>query len=453
MQIIVKNKAFIKGLTKKERKSLRGMFTIKNPAIQTRIKMDLSIWNIPTELQMYEETDDMFIAPIGGLGKILDALMGVHKRKITPLNIADSRTIESDKTFFNSAKFTGKLRDYQKGVIDAMEGVSVGVIEAKTGSGKTVCFVHRVLSKKVNTLILVHTKELAEQTLKAFCKFSNLEKDDLGFIGSGKFNVKPITIGLLQTLTSLESKKFKKIDSYFGQIIADETHIIAANTYYSFMTSMSAKYKFGFSATPKREDGLTPLITWAAGPKIHTVPHDDLEEHLMIPEYHPIMTDYFFPLINTMEYQTMITHMAEAEKRNQLILDTYQKHKKPPSCFLCNRTSQVEILHKQLPDSIMLTSSMSKKAREKAMKDLESGKKKDVVSTYGLFSTGIDHPPLEQLFLCSPMRSKIKLKQAGGRLMRPYPGKGTPKIFDFVDRKIGLLMGQYKSRARVLKNL
>jgi superfamily II DNA or RNA helicase len=66
---------------------------------------------------------------------------------------------------------------------------------------------------------------------------------------------------------------------------------------------------------------------------------------------------------------------------------------------------------------------MTKKARAQAIADLNSRVKKHVVSTYGLFSTGIDIPHLDTLFLCAPVKSEIKIRQSAGRLMRKSPGK------------------------------
>ena len=86
--------------------------------------------------------------------------------------------------------------------------------------------------------------------------------------------------------------------------------------------------------------------------------------------------------------------------------------------------SQVDYLQQEIGDkAVSLTSKMSKKERALKMSQLQAGKKRIVVSTYGLFSTGIDLPQLEVLMLCAPMKSEVKLRQAAGRLMRKSKGK------------------------------
>ena len=101
----------------------------------------------------------------------------------------------------------------------------------------------------------------------------------------------------------------------------------------------------------------------------------------------------------------------------------------------------------------MLTSKMTKKKRAETMELVKTGKKCMVVSTYGLFSTGIDIPALEMLYLCSPIKSEIKLRQSAGRLMRKSPGKTQAKIFDFVDKKVSILRNAGYHRKRILNNL
>lgn len=322
-----------------------------------------------------------------------------------------------------------------------------------TVTHNTVIFTEWVLRGKANTMILVNTKELAEQTIEALVEFSNLTREDIGFIGSGRFEMKPISIGILQTITKLKGEEHQKVKEYFGQVVADETHIIAAETYFEAMGKLPARFKWGYSATPEREDGLTDVIFWATGPLIYKVPDEAVAHKLIIPTYRQVKTDYYFPLVDTSEYQTMISYMAIDKDRNQLIVDEFMKKPDSPSVFLCNRTDQVEALHEMIPDSIMLTSKMSKKKREAAMADLRSGKKKHVSSTWGLFSTGINVPKLEGLYICSPMKSKNKLKQAAGRLMRQAPGKEESFIVDFIDTQIGLLYGQSRTRKRILNDL
>ena len=452
--IVVKNEATLIGLPPADKKLIKEYLTVSNPLFEKKIELGLANWNTPRSLQYYTTTDDSMVIPVGSLSKAIEIVNSSDSNvQISKKDIKDVRFDKQLPSFFSKVKFKATLRDYQQEMLDATKNHSIGVIEAMTGAGKTIFALSRILHSQCPTLFLVHTLELALQTIESFCKFSNLKRDDIGMIGNGKFELRPITIGLHQTLSKISDEKMEHINSHISQVIGDEIHIIAAETWFYTMQKLNAKYKWGISATPKREDGLTKVIHWATGPKIYTVDPSKLENVLIKPTVTYIDTDYKFPLISTNEYQDMITDLAGDKERNDLILSYVNKAPKIASVLLCERLCQVEYFHKKLKQSVMLTSKMNKKSRAEAMEKIRSGKKNIVISTYGLFSMGIDIPALERLYLCSPIKSEIKLRQSAGRLMRKSPGKTKAEILDFVDSKISLLKNTAYKRKRVLSYL
>jgi len=454
--IILSNMAYLTGLAPISLKKIRNLLTIENPLFRQGLNLGLANWGVPRDVTYYKEPENneagSITVPIGALNEIL--LIIQEDGDVSKSDITDNRYTKDLSDYFNKVQFTPTLRDYQQDMVNACAHKTIGVLEAMTGAGKTLFALALILKMKQSTIFLVNTLELAHQTINAFVKFTNLTADDIGFIGDGQFSVKPITVALHQTMARLSDKQFGLLNKNIGMIIADEVHIVAANTYYHTMTSLKAKYKWGISATPRRDDGLTKVIFLATGPKIHTVPKEKFKNILITPEYKPIETTYTFPLIQSQDYQEMIADLSMDKTRNELICNTAKKYTNKMLVFLCLRISQVEHLTKELgDDAVMLTSKMSKKERKVRMAQLVSGKKRIVVSTYALFSTGIDIPKLEVLFMCAPMRSEVKLRQSAGRLMRKAEGKTSASIIDFVDRKVGLLAAQSRKRANVLKKL
>lgn len=207
------------------------------------------------------------------------------------------------------------------------------------------------------------------------------------------------------------------------------------------------------SATPERTDGLTKIIFWLTGMNHYIVDDTDVKSSIVIPELKVIKTDYFFPIFDSSEYTQMISHLSEDDARNNLILDTYKDYKDRQVVMLCQRQSQVKWLHENIQGSRMLTSKTPKAQRKKIMKELSSGKCKAVISTIQLFSTGIDVPSLDALFICAPVKSKILVKQMAGRIMRPLANKKKPIIIDFYDDKVEILKFQFYNRNRTLKKI
>ena len=305
---------------------------------------------------------------------------------------------------------------------------------------------------KQPALILVHTIELANQFRDALLKFTDLKPDQIGRLGDGRNTIEDISIGLLQTVTTMDPTKLNK---RFGLVFVDEVHIAPAETYAAALNVLTAKYKYGASSTPERADGLTKVIFWLTGPLIHTVPGSELTAVIIKPEIHTVDTEYYFPLFDTSEYQAMISDLSLDAKRNQLILDTTKNYQGHQAVFLCQRKSQVAILATAIPNAVTLTSDMTKKERIKVMEGLLNGTHTDVVSTFALFSTGIDVPTLEILYICAPIKSIVKVRQSAGRLMRTTPllPNKKPIIVDFVDRRVELLKHQWYQRSRILRTL
>lgn len=455
MFILLGSRALIAGLPDNIKNSVKELLTIDNPLFFKRMDMGLSNWTTSANLIYYKINGDVLEVPIGILPQILEICysMGIAHDDI---DIKDNRVTNNQDDFFNGIHFTGTLRDYQEEIVTSCMNHSIGIVEAMTGSGKTITFVALTLERKEPTLILVHTIELANQTVDAFAKFTNLKKEEIGFIGNGRWEVKPITVALHQTMAKLTTDKFNLINERFGQIIADEVHIVGAETYYHTMTHLSAKYKFGFSATPRRDDGLTDVIHFATGPTIFKVDTARLGDVLIKPNIIRVDTSYDFPIFSSDEYQALMTDLAVDKDRNLLIVNTATspEYKDKTMCFLCVRISHVEELKKLFgADAEILTSKMSKKNRKLVMEKLLNGTCKKIISTYALFSTGIDVPQLDLAFLCAPLQSEVKMKQTAGRLMRKFPGKTEATIVDFVDVKVSLLKYQYYKRKRVYENL
>lgn len=445
--------AALDGLSREVKNLIKEKLTITNPKFSKQIAMGLSVFGLKQYETYYTNRGTQLLIPIGALPAALDI---IYERTPDAEVILKDNRVEAADDFFSDKVMQIELRDFQKDLVDVMADRTIGCFQAKTGGGKTISFIAGMLRNKERTLILSHTKELVRQTSESITTKTNIEEPDIGMVASGKFDLKPVTLGTVQTLAALNKSNpeaLKEVSDYFGQIIVDEAHIVPAHTYFDAITNLAAKRKYGFSATLYREDGLTDLITFGVGPIVYKVPEAEVNKFLVIPTYSQVDTDYMFLYLQQSDYQPMITHLSEDSHRNQFILDYVKNSLSYRSCFLCQRTSQVEFLHENIPSCAMLTSKMTKKSRKDVMEKLHSGEYSHVASTYGLFSTGIDLPSLSRLYLCAPIQSSIKLKQAAGRIMRRSADKDEAKIIDFVDIQVGILAGQARKRKRILTNL
>jgi len=169
----------------------------------------------------------------------------------------------SDKRFSGSQlekiKFTGKLKSQQKKAVDALFAQTNGVFVASTGFGKTVTGLALIAKRKVNTLILVHNRQLAEQWLERIKVF--LTNVEVGSLLGGKDNLTyEVDVATYQSLVSRNGLDIKPAIEKYGQIIIDECHHLPASNYEALIKSTNALYIHGLTATPKRQDGLEKLM-------------------------------------------------------------------------------------------------------------------------------------------------------------------------------------------------
>jgi hypothetical protein len=133
------------------------------------------------------------------------------------------------------------------------------ILQAYTGSGKTVmgCYIAAKLGR--STLILVDQERLATQwrdTLKILFDYKN---DEIGIVQGKRAEYEyDFTIGMIQTLYD----RVYDAEFYhaFGTIIFDEYHVTGAEQFSSVLGMFPARYRLGLSATD-RKDSLKRLIS------------------------------------------------------------------------------------------------------------------------------------------------------------------------------------------------
>ncbi len=82
--------------------------------------------------------------------------------------------------------FLGTLHDVQAAAVAAIEPHDYGVLAATTAFGKTVVGARMIAALGVNTLVLVHRRQLVDQWRERFQSFLSVKDGDIGTIGGGK---------------------------------------------------------------------------------------------------------------------------------------------------------------------------------------------------------------------------------------------------------------------------
>ena len=372
-------------------------------------------------------------------------------RRIKELNIP-YKLYDETKEFKNvfDLKFKGSLRPYQEEAVIKMSHYPNGVLEASTGSGKTVMGLKMIEVRKQPTLILVHTKELLNQWIERIRQFLGY---DAGIVGDSKFHVKLITVGLIKTVQN----KIDDLKDSFGFVICDECHRVPSSTFTDVLAHFSSRYTLGLSATAFRSDKLDKAIIAFVGPKIHKVDSNMLHEcgAVLKPQIIRRETDFRYNFLG--EYSTMLSAVCKNETRNRLIIDDVANDIKKNNNTILVVTDRVnhidlmsDLLWRKGIKSVTLTSKTPKDDRKAIIQGLNDGHDKIVFSTIQLIGEGFDCSNLHAIFLASPIKFDGRLLQVIGRVLRPEIGKKA-RVYDYRDNMVDTLLRAGISRDKLYK--
>jgi superfamily II DNA or RNA helicase len=80
-------------------------------------------------------------------------------------------------------QFNGVLRIEQQQAANALLEHETGVLAASTAFGKTVVAAYLIAQRKVNTLVVVHRRQLLDQWVQALSQFLGVDQKEIGQIG------------------------------------------------------------------------------------------------------------------------------------------------------------------------------------------------------------------------------------------------------------------------------
>jgi superfamily II DNA or RNA helicase len=350
--------------------------------------------------------------------------------------------------------FTAALRPYQEQAVQSICSRSFGVLEAGTGSGKTIMALAAIARRRQPTIVIVHTKELLYQWRDRIDEFMGIEA---GLIGDSKFDIRPLTVAIVNSAR----KRTEELVPCFGHLIVDECHRVPATLFTDVVSQFDSYFLLGLSATAFRSDeGMTKLIYYFMGDRVHSVDPMQLKVSgaVLKPKIMRHATDFTYGYRG--DYQALITALTKHEGRNRQIADDILKQvrNEPDSTALVvsDRVSHcnvfVELLGHHRVSVALLTGQIPPEQRSQIVADVQDGKIQVLVATLQLISEGFDCSGLASLFLTTPITFEGRLVQVIGRILRPAANK-VPVVYDYVDDQVPALRRSAAARQKVLLKL
>jgi superfamily II DNA or RNA helicase/very-short-patch-repair endonuclease len=453
VELVLGNEIYIAkdGLTPGLRNRLVRLAAFQNPEFYKAQAMRLPTYTKPRVIACAEDHPKHISLPRGCLDDV--------QRLLSELRIEATVRDERFEGKSLDVVFTGDLRPEQKAAAEAMLADDTGVLSATTAFGKTVVAAWLIAQRGVNTLVLVHRRQLLEQWVDRLSEFLNLPANAIGRIGGGcKKPTGLLDVAVIQSL--VRRGIVDDLIGDYGYLIVDECHHLSAHSFEQVARRAKARFVTGLSATVTRKDGHHPIIFMQCGDIRYRV---DAKRHAQARPFGHTVHVRPTAFQSTQEpdpdarrqFHDLYDGLMTDDARNRLICDdvvqAIREGRSP--IVLTERNEHVDrladALSPEVPHLIVLRGGMGKKkldAITAQMKAIPENEGRVLLSTGKYIGEGFDDARLDTLFLTLPVSWRGTVAQYVGRLHRLHAGKHEVRVYDYADLNVPMLARMFDRR-------
>jgi superfamily II DNA or RNA helicase/very-short-patch-repair endonuclease len=453
LELVLGNQIYIPKdqLSPRFRNRLLRIAAFQNPDFYKAQAMRLPAYGKPRIIACAEEHSHHLGLPRGCLDELRQLLEDLD---IEPL-IRDERQTGQPL----DVTFRGTLQPEQEIAAKAMLAHDCGVLAATTAFGKTVVASWLIARRAVNTLVLVHRRQLLEQWVERLAAFLDIPAARIGRIEGGRNRPNGLLdVAILQSLVR-KGVVDDRLEGY-GHLIVDECHHVPARSFELLVRQAKARFVTGLSATVARKDGHHPIIFMQCGPVRYRVSAKSQAaarpfEHKVVVRTTGFQTKIEPESDARVALQSLYRELAECEERNRIIsedvISAVEEGRTP--LVLTERTSHLDrlaaMLAARISNVVVLRGGMSRREQRATAEQLTDGGSVRVILATGRYiGEGFDHPQLDTLFVTLPVSWKGTIAQYAGRLHRLCHGKHEVRVYDYADLGVPLLARMFDRRCR-----
>ena len=470
VEIVIADKVYIgtKDMKPRMQNALRRMAAFSNPDFYKKAAMGLSTKGIPRIVFCGYDEAGYICIPRALLDSVIDRFNEVG----ISFTLTDNRCSGTPL----DVSFNGTLYEEQMRAAKAILEHDNGILAATTSFGKTVVGAYMIAQRKTNTLILVHNTEIQKNWIEDLNKFLDVNaelpeyktktgrikkrKNIIGKLHAGHNSMTDIIdVAIFSSLG--KGDEIDPIIEQYGMVIMDECHHGAAQTVEDVIGSAKAKYVYGLTATPKREDGLEKKVFMQFGPiRFRYTAKERAEkqgiDHFVYPRFTRLVS------ASHLKVNEANRAVIECESRNEQIIADVE------NCIQNGRTPLVltkykehaELLYQRLQGKAdhvyLLQGGGSRKTKDEMriqMRSIPDAESIVLVAIDKYIGEGFNFPRLDTMMLTMPAAAEGNIEQFAGRLHRDYETKKEVIIYDYVDSHIRVLEKMYHKRLRTYKKI
>lgn len=472
LKIIMANQIFIEkdNIKSRMQNQIRRIAAYSNPEFYKNQAMGFSTQEMARIVYCGSDTEDYICIPRGCEENLFERL----KDSGIDYEVYDERQIGKRI----NVSFLGELYPEQRKAATKMLENDTGVLSAATAFGKTAVGAYLVAERKVNTLVLVHNREIMKNWVEDFEKFLLIDEELPEYTTpKGRVKKRKSVIGKMYAshnsvtgiidvvmISSLGKKdEINELVKDYGMVIMDECHHAGAQTAIDVLNEVNAKYVYGLTATPKRDDGQEKKIFMQFGPIRYRYTAKDKAKAQGVEHYvYPRFTRLVHANGEKIKINEAYKEVIASETRNEQIVNDVVE------CVESGRTPLVltkfkehaAILMEQLKGKsdhiFLLQGGKSTEERDTIREKMRSVPEDETVILVAIgkyIGEGFNYPRLDTMMLTTPISYDGNVEQYAGRLHRDYEGKQEVIIYDYVDSHIRVLERMYHKRLRAYKKI
>ena len=443
---------------------IKNKFTYPNPLYYILKSKGVRVQPWMMYYKSFKENSDCIGISRGCIHELINLL----KNKQINYTLIDNTT--HNKNVEHMLLESNNFRPHQEWAIEEMSKNRQGILISDTGTGKTAIILGLIAKQKQNSLIIV-TSTASYKAYKDEIKRMFGKNYKFGTIGFGEFDIKPITLVMLQTLYRFDDDKWEQVNNYFGFVAVSECHHTAPGKTYTVVNNFNACYRYGETASKTRKDKLDFLVKNAISNRLVEVTKDMLGDNFALSANVNFITCNQVSHISeikinpeTGEEIRDIREWAKAAEKlfisetrnnfivNNIIKDVINKH---IVLVLSDRVKHCRDLYNLLKEQDIkceiLVGNVKIDQRNNVIANARKGKLNVLVASCNLASESLDIPILSSVHLVSPSNNVNSSKQRTGRIRRIHATKPFPIVNDYVDVNIEMFKNTAFNRARHYK--
>ena len=450
IEITIRNYLEVKNLPKEIFKVVVGRLTYPNPEYLNALKHSKNQWAVskmPQTIRSYKQKRGLLLLP---RGYYLELRLLLEDQNLSYEIYDETPKLEKIHSQQRIDLFPHQLELIKD--IESDWGYNC-IVQSPPGSGKTYLGMEYARKLGYKTLWIAYRDFLFDQAISSAIVVFGIPEEEIGIIKGPSLTIgKQITIASLKTLTNRELENLGLTD-IFGLIIIDEGHHAPAKSWQKEIYRFNCKKVLALTATPRRNDGLTPLLLDCVGPIVGKA-----DPELLIAGNFICRVSYQYMetgiSVEGMTFRDIETKLIKSKERNtkliQLIDKEFNEDQNNYIVMLSARRAHVEEMHSKcldykIPSLMLMGGQTSKKEKARIQQELDSKRCRVLIATYSYITEGFDYPPLNRVIFATPFRDTVRLEQAIGRAQRVHQNKNLSKVIDLVDDN-GLLENQLSDR-------